>query len=63
MTDNTAYLKRILTMPVHPGQVTVVEVRHDPGCPLLAGGACTCAPDVVRLNRPERRAHHRRGRR
>ena len=30
-----------------PGSVTVIEVIHDPACPLLAGaGECTCNPTV-----------------
>lgn len=63
MNDRGNYLKKILDMPTRPGQAVVVEVRHDPGCPRLTGGVCTCRPDVVQLNRYERRLQKRRGRR
>jgi len=32
---------------IRKGEVTHVEVQHDDGCALLAGGACDCEPTVV----------------
>ncbi|MDE3073878.1 MAG: hypothetical protein KGJ86_00490 [Chloroflexota bacterium] len=39
-------------LPVEPGTAATLEVRHDNGCPRLAGRTCRCRPDV-RLVMPD----------
>ena len=45
------YFSRLLKAGAHgtfqPGTVTVINVVHDDGCPLLRGGACNCEPDIT----------------
>jgi hypothetical protein len=39
-------------LPVLPGTVNVVSVRHDADCKRPAGGRCTCVADLVLEIRP-----------
>jgi hypothetical protein len=52
------YLPDVLALCafVRPGESGLVEVRHDPWCPLLTkGGACACVPDVQLVPSPSER--------
>lgn len=60
MANRNAYLKTVLETPSHPGQISVVTVRHDHDCPRLRGGACTCQAFVEQMNRSERRSQRKR---
>jgi hypothetical protein len=33
-------------LPVRPGRLQHVEVRHDDNCPIFGGGYCACDPDI-----------------
>ena len=55
------YIATLNQMQVRAGTVTEVAVHHDRDCERPNGGPCTCAPDVVQLNRAERRAMKRKG--
>jgi hypothetical protein len=38
-----AVLEKSAQLPMRPGTVTVIEVQHEPHCPMLNGGnTCNC---------------------
>jgi hypothetical protein len=53
-----AYLPAVLQLAQAAGPgLHHVTVRHDDDCPMLSGGACTCAP-VVEYGAPNGRCTH-----
>lgn len=38
-------------IPLRPGTVHYVEVRHDGDCPKLRGGLCRCQPELELVTR------------
>jgi hypothetical protein len=68
MTSRADYLAQPYVKPLRdlvdakPGEVRIVNLYHDPQCPKLAGGLCTCVPELELLNRQQRRAQRKGGR-
>ena len=65
MTTSTAYLEQPYVRPlrdlvdVQPGELRLVTIYHDTGCPRLRGVRCTCQPEIELLNRHGRRAQRK----
>ena len=57
---NQPYVKTLRELvDMQPGELREVTIYHDPDCPRLIGGLCTCSPELDLLNRRERRARKR----
>ena len=51
MNPDHGYLRMIMRLvavgKLRPGDVVHVEVCHEERCPFLAGGVCTCDPEIA----------------
>jgi hypothetical protein len=53
----TGYLERTIGfgLTLKPGEIAIVNVRHDDDCPRLRGGECRCVPDIEAVKPLQRR--------